>query len=201
MKKPYTIESSIAASTIWWMLAGIAVVAWGFSFFELSAFSLSKLVTLAVSIFFATLVCRYEIKIPFTHSTFRPKALLAFWGIIWLGLSGGVILGTAASIAAIGLRTDDREKWLRQIAADAVCVLTAGIAFYLVSGYLGAATTAAAVRTVSSDIILSSIVMAGAYYAAVWLIDYFVWRTQPMAAEPASAEVPANLIANVITVG
>lgn len=78
-------------------VAGIAVFAVAFAIFELFAFQTSLLFVLIVSIFVASIAARYETRIPYTTVKIRPKDLLTFWGIIWLGVPGGILIGLTAS--------------------------------------------------------------------------------------------------------
>jgi diguanylate cyclase (GGDEF)-like protein/putative nucleotidyltransferase with HDIG domain len=143
--------------------------------------------------------------IPFTSSTFRPKTLLAFWGIIWIGASGGVILGTAAAAAAIGFADDDRKKWVRQIPADVVTVFVAGVIFYIASGYLKSVGTSSEATPVlaPTNVIAASLVMTVAFYALRILIDYFVAPETPRGTVggPAKSAFVAQLVADTVTLG
>jgi diguanylate cyclase (GGDEF)-like protein/putative nucleotidyltransferase with HDIG domain len=203
MKKPHKIESETAAA-MWWMLASAAVVVWGFSIFQFVSSPVAKLATLAVAIVFAVLVSRYEIEIPFTNATFRPKTLLAFWGVIMLGVPGGVILGTVSAVAAAGLDTDDRQKWFRRIASDTACVFVAGVFFYIVSGYFQYAGAGSSTEKVlvPIDIILASVVMAIAFYSAHELIEYFFAKKPSCpGSETPSTDVSAAITAGTVSLG
>ena len=58
--------------------------------------SVSRIGVLLASVFVGILVSRYEPRIPGTTIKFSPKDVLAFWGVIWLGISGVVLLSTSA---------------------------------------------------------------------------------------------------------
>ncbi len=78
-------------------VVGIAAFATAFAIFELFAFPSSLLFVLLLSIFVASVAARYEARIPYTTVEIRPKDLLTFWGIIWLGIPGGILIGLTAS--------------------------------------------------------------------------------------------------------
>ena len=90
------------------------------------------IVVLVASAFVAAIVGRYEVAVPRTGVTFRPKDLMAFWGIILLGLPGGVILSLAASMpTALSDKNKRIDRYL-SVAADMVTCLLPAAAFYLV---------------------------------------------------------------------
>src|SRR5688500_6262059 len=62
----------------------------------------SRKATLIVSGFLAALVGQYRARIPRTQIDFPTMNLFAFWGVIWVGVPGGVLLGTLAAVARIG---------------------------------------------------------------------------------------------------
>ena len=189
---------------MWWMVASVAVVVWAFSIFELALSPAAKLVTLAVAVVFAFLVSRFEVEIPFTNSTFRPKVLLAFWGIIWIGVPGGVVLGTVAALAAAEIETSDRQRWFRQIASDTACVFAAGVFFHLVSGYFQYAGAGAGTEKmlIPIDIILASVVMAVVFYSAHELVEYLFAKTgQNSGSGMPAADISSAVTAGTVTLG
>ena len=208
MKKSYTTESDLTASVVWWTVVVVAVLGLGYSIFEAVSFSFAKVLVVLVSIFVASLVCRYEVEIPLTKSVFLPKTLFAFWGIIWIGLAGGVILGTAASLAAIGFHTGDRRKWLRLIATDALSVFAAAACFSAVTGYfIDADINPEVTRTlVPTDVIWASMIMASTYYVINTLIGYLfdsagrVPEQKDALGKYLLVPVPANVVTLAATV-
>lgn len=100
--------------------------------------SLSRIGVLVASIFVAILVSRYDPRIPGTSIKFSPKDVLSFWGTIWLGISGGVLIAACASAAHSSLYTRDRRKLASDIGIDVLASFFAAIGFYVSLGYLDA---------------------------------------------------------------
>lgn len=172
MQEPEIIKSEIASDIVWWSSVSIAAGVIGFSAIDAVSFPLSKIMILAVSFFVAALVSKYEVEVPFTSITFQPKTIFAFWGIIWMGIGGGVLLGAAASLAAYGSAISDRRVRLRNVAADTVSTFLAAVSFHMSLSYLAALDMAPKDEKllVPTEIILASIIMAVVHTLARTLI-------------------------------
>ncbi len=114
-----------------YVAGGLAAASVLYSVLQIPSFTLTMLVVLAASIFVAAIVGRYEVAVPRTGVTFRPKDLMAFWGIIWLGLPGGIILSLAASLSEVMSGPDKSVKRYVSVATDMVACLVSAATFYL----------------------------------------------------------------------
>lgn len=204
MRKLDTDQDDHAANILWWANVCLAGAVLGISVLEIAlfSFSFSKLIVLTVSIFAATLVCKYKFDLPYTSASFLPKTLFAFWGVIWIGISGGVVLGAAAAIATRS-RSDDRRKSLATISTDTVSTFVAAVTFYLVMSYLASPETLAVTGKlfVPMNIIYASVAMAAAHFGSSSLIEYLFAGTEFIrkAAPETDNKFPAQLFATVVT--
>ncbi len=98
------------------------------------SFSITKLIVLAVSVFVSVLISQYQAKIPHTRTVFSAKNIFAFWGIIWLGVAGGVLLGASASIANYFANRDEKKRSFFGLCAEIISVFCAAIIFHAASG-------------------------------------------------------------------
>lgn len=190
MKTSSTKRRGAAAEILYWTVTCSAAAAAGFSFVDALSFSYANALTVVASIFAAAFLCRRDIEIPLTGSKFLPKTVFAFWGIIWIGVSGGVILGTAA--AAAGTAAGDRRNRFFQIASDAVSIFAAANIYYLVTEFskIGQPFTGAAVAMG-----FASIAMTLTFYAAGAFINLLMNRT---AAEGESSGTEASFRATFV---
>lgn len=112
------------------LAAGSLVV--GLGLYRLFSFSAAQIVILFVAIVIAAFLSRNQYSIPQTKITIDAKNLIVFWGIIWLGVPGGVLL--AAGIAAARYNSAEKNKrhWLLGGLADTIAAFAAGNVFYYV---------------------------------------------------------------------
>jgi diguanylate cyclase (GGDEF)-like protein/putative nucleotidyltransferase with HDIG domain len=156
-----------------------AVLVIAFSLIEILSLSnsVSRVVVLVATIFVASLVSRYELKIPRTQIGFSPKDIFAFWAVIWFGISAGVLIAVCASLAnSRASSAVDRKRLTRDVAADALATFFAAIAFYVSIGYFqaGRSFIFAAGLTVPSEIAIASCVMAATHFAHGRAIRYLI---------------------------
>lgn len=85
------------AKILWYvMLVGsvtVSVVALAMA----TQFPFYKITVLLSAIFISVLLSQYELRLPKTQIEVSVGNVIAIWGVFWLGLSGGVLLGAAAS--------------------------------------------------------------------------------------------------------
>ena len=115
----------------------MAVVVLAIASIEILFFSTSipRMAVVAAAVFVSVLVSRYEPRISGTQINFSPKDILAFWGVIWIGVSGGVFLAACASLANTGIAAPQRKRSALRVAIDVLAIFFSGIAYYLALGY------------------------------------------------------------------
>src|SRR5687768_17388460 len=103
--------------TLWLGSVGAAVAVLGFAVIEILALTLSvsRAAVVLASVFVSVLVGRYNVRIPRTQITFSTKDIFGFWGVIWLGVSGGILLGACASIASQYGASPDRRRLTSEV--------------------------------------------------------------------------------------
>ncbi|HYJ91177.1 MAG TPA: diguanylate cyclase [Pyrinomonadaceae bacterium] len=131
-----TEKKQYAANGFWVVIAGIFAVVTAISVTRTFAFGGSKLSALAVAIIVAVLVCRHRLQIPQTKFLILAKDMFALWGIIWLGIGGGVLLAIAASAAMCYGARYQRRRTVLQIGSDAIATFAVAGLYFLVSNYL-----------------------------------------------------------------
>ncbi|HVF29727.1 MAG TPA: diguanylate cyclase [Pyrinomonadaceae bacterium] len=112
---------------------GVAICAVALSALEVISTTdkLSRIGVLLASLFVSVLVSRYELRVPGTQIRFSAKDIFAFWGVMWLGVSGGILIGAGASIANHAALRNDRKRFSTEVAVDVLAIFFAAIMFYL----------------------------------------------------------------------
>ncbi len=100
-----------------------------------SSGSFRRVAVVVGAIFVSVVVSIYEPRIPGTQIRFSPKDIFSFWGVIWIGVSGGVFLAACASLAKHGLSGPQRKGRTTAAAVDVLAIFFSGIAYYLALGY------------------------------------------------------------------
>lgn len=122
-----------------WLIVGLGAVS--VSALALTAavsFSVVSVMTLAVGCLIAALTCQHRAVLPFTNIRISTKAIFVFWGIIWLGPAGAILLSLAASITE---RISTDREWtakLYGIFCDISAAYTAAFVYFIAFGYAGA---------------------------------------------------------------
>ena len=82
-------------------MLGLAVVAIGTAVPMITRYSFMQLAILALAVVTSVLLSRYEVRLPKTPIEVSLGSVIAIWSVFWLGVSGAVLLGGAASFARL----------------------------------------------------------------------------------------------------
>jgi diguanylate cyclase (GGDEF)-like protein/putative nucleotidyltransferase with HDIG domain len=131
-----------------------------------------------VAVFVSLLLSRYEPRITRSKIQISFKWIFAFWGIIWLGISGGVVLAACASIANKGIFSPNRKRVASDVAIDILSAFFSAIAFYLSLSYFeNAGRFEVAKLSVPNEVILASCVMVLTQFAESRAMAYLLRGT------------------------
>lgn len=131
------------------------------------------------SIFISILLSRYEPTIARTTVQVSFKWIFAFWGIIWLGLAGGIVLAAFSSIANLGLSKSNRKRLASDVSIDVLSTFFSAIAFSLSLSYFNDAGKLEIARlSVPSSVILALCVMVVTQYAQSGAMAYLLRNTE-----------------------
>ncbi|MDQ3802111.1 MAG: diguanylate cyclase, partial [Acidobacteriota bacterium] len=113
------------------VLLAVSAAAFVYTIYGCFSFTFLQLIILTVSLIVAALANQYQFKIPKTNLTISPRKVFVFWGTIWLGAAGGVLLSLVSS--AVRYRTTKNKiKWLYGILIHTVSTFAAAELFYFV---------------------------------------------------------------------
>jgi diguanylate cyclase (GGDEF)-like protein/putative nucleotidyltransferase with HDIG domain len=171
-------NNSWQSQTIWLVVVLVAAIALAFSVVEVistASVSFARTGVVVTSLFVSVLVSRYAPRIPGTNIRFSLKEIFGFWGVIWLGISGGVLLGATASIANRRIAYKSRRQLAGDVAIDVLSTFFSAIAFYLAVGYFeNSGYLLVGTLRVPGQIILASSVMAVTHYCQSRALKYLV---------------------------
>jgi len=120
---------------LWYTTASAAAVVVLLSLIGLTRSPGSNLAAVLVGSIVAVLIARHDIRIHGTQFQILAKDILAFWGIAWLGLNGGILIGLAGSIATCFARRYDRRRGVLLICADTISNFVVGSCLFIALDY------------------------------------------------------------------
>ena len=127
-------EYNLPSKIYWSAMLLLGLSAFGFSAYSALGFSAVQVTTLVVGLIVAALLNQYQFKIPKTQTVISAKELVAFWGIIWLGVPGGVLLAASASLARYAFSKKSDKQGLFGVFVHTFATFVAANVFYLTLG-------------------------------------------------------------------
>ena len=119
---------------MWLVTVTLAVAAAAAAVFYVSQYRGQRLVVLLAAIFVATIVSKYELRLPKSSVEIAVGDIIVIWGVFWLGVSGGVLLGAAASIAKAGRDGKFTLKGKLAAACGTLAAGAAGLSYHFIYG-------------------------------------------------------------------
>jgi diguanylate cyclase (GGDEF)-like protein/putative nucleotidyltransferase with HDIG domain len=165
-------QYNLPAKIYWGLMLAASFIAFGFSVYEGTAFSALQITTLAVGLIVSALLNQYRIKIPKTQTVISAKEFVAFWGIIWLGVPGGVFLALSASLLKFWFSSKSKKQALFGVFVHTFATFVAGNVFYFIlSNQAGFTRIAAAENELEVKwLMIASAAMIVAHYLLFSLI-------------------------------
>lgn len=114
----------------------LSVLAVVIAVFGMFSFSLEQFIALTTALVIAALVNQHQFKIPGTRVNLSARKIFIFWGAIWLGIPGAVLLAMVSSIVKYKLTIKDKNHWLLSVYVNIAGSLAAAEIFYLALKYL-----------------------------------------------------------------
>ena len=136
MAQPEKTISKVKNHAIWYAMASVTVIVLVASLAGLRQMSFANILSLAIAVVVTVIVSRHDIWIYKTPVRVLPKDIFAFWAITWLGISGGVIVGLAGSIASCYVHKPGRKGSMLRIFLDSVSMISTASIYYLSIGYI-----------------------------------------------------------------
>ena len=97
----------------WYAMLCLSIVALVFAAIKSFEFTAAQILGLGVMFAVSTIINKYSYRIPGTQTRVSAKELIIFWGIIWLGIPGGVLLAASISLAKFTrFSNTQKHRWL-----------------------------------------------------------------------------------------
>ena len=157
---------SFITHALWFTIAAASVCVIGVSVIGLQGMTPVNATALAVGAFIAAVIGRHDLRILNRSVSLQIKDVIALWGIIWLGVPGGVLIGLAGSAATCYANRYDNRRSFLVVASDSISTFIVGSIYYFVFGFFltadGATVQALAERPLS--VFAVSILLAGGHF-------------------------------------
>ena len=137
------------------------------------SYSLEQFVVLAVSLGIAGLVSQHQFKIPRTGLNISARKIFIFWGAIWLGVPGAVLLAAIASLGKFRHFSKDKNNWLLGVYGNIVASFASAETLYLSLQYFaGFNGKSIAEKAVGFEWLLpAAVLMVVVHYIATLLLN------------------------------
>ena len=135
MKRLEFSSYNLQTKIYWGALLILTLIALGFAAYKLLGFSLLNFVFLGGAVIASSLVSQYRLKIQRSQTVFSAKELIFFWGTIWLGIPGAVLLAVTTSLANFSSARKSPRQWLFCAFLNTVSAFAAAVVFYLTLYY------------------------------------------------------------------
>ncbi len=156
----------------------LSLFAVGFGVFQFKDFSLQQFLVLGIALVVSVFANQHQIRIPKTAVDFSAKEIIVFWGIIWLGIPGGVFLAISASFAQFNLTQKNSVQRRFGVFANTCAAFAAAGVFYSVLSHF-ADFRAAFVAESRNDwqwlIVAAALMMVTHYFLSAVLNSIFLY--------------------------
>lgn len=170
MKKIDLSDYNFLTKVYFCLMVCLSLAAVIFAGVKTISFTASQLTALTVAMIISVLVNIYQFRLPKIRTSFPTRKIVAFWGIIWLGIPGGILLAASSAIAAYAAAPKDKKRWLFGSAVSIVSTAGAGAVFYLLLNQLGFTESTAADKAVGALNSTTAIIVTGTILQSSYLI-------------------------------
>lgn len=159
------------------LLMLLSVSAVGFSFYSgIINITLPQIVMLIVALIAASMLGQHQPKLPDSKLQFSAKGLVVFFGIVWLGVMGGVLLSLTAEIAGYWNATKNKNRWLASVFSNVTATFLSANVFYLFLYYVaGFAENTVAGNPIGIEWVIAGTLLAVVTHYATYLLLYSVF--------------------------
>ena len=165
---------------LWGVIVNLALVVVVVASILVTFYAPERLITLGIAAFVSVIACRYRITIWKTRVQISAADVFGFWGVLWLGVSGGLILGAISAATAAFSDPNGKEDKAYAAAADTVALYAAALIFYLTLGYLPYAQGVVVAGNLDFSPAMATAIalMAASHYLLSSSLKYLIHRVQ-----------------------
>lgn len=124
------------AKILWGTIVFLGLLAVLYSLYSSLFFSAKQWFAFVVTAVICLIISQYQFKLPRTKGYISVRELAIFWGVIWLGPTGGVLLALASALGNYKLGLKNRGRWSVDISLICLTTFISGTVLYLTLNYL-----------------------------------------------------------------
>ncbi len=176
MKQFDLSEYKLITKIYWCLLLLLSLAVLAFGVFASLSFSFQQILILTVTVLISWLGNQYQPKFPRLRTYLSAKELVAFWGIVWLGMAGGIFLSLVAELASYRVGPKDKKRWAAATFAGIIATFTAGQIFYLFLDNIGRFTESAVANSqIELQWLVAGLLLMTAVHYFVHLLLYSIF--------------------------
>ena len=158
--------NNLQAKVFWWLMISASLLVFSTAVYGAFSFSAAQFAALFVTLIITTLVNQHKFTISQTKITITTKELIIFWGIIWLGVPGGVLLAASVSAVQYKIAPKNKTQQLFDGLISIISTFAAGNIFYFaLKNFAGFGETVAAANALALGWLAVAVtIMAAAHY-------------------------------------
>jgi diguanylate cyclase (GGDEF)-like protein/putative nucleotidyltransferase with HDIG domain len=165
---------TFTTQALWCTIAAASVCVLGVSAIGLASFSLVDVTALVIGAFIAAIIGRHDVRIFGGSVRFQPQHIYSLWGVIWLGVPGGVLISLVGSAAGCYASDRNQKQNFLVVGSDLIATFIVGSIYYFVLGYFltadGAATQILAEHP--WKLVVASVLMSTGHYLINSTLNY-----------------------------
>ena len=135
MKKLDFSGYNLQTKVYWGAMFFLSFIAVSFALYKIVIFSFVECLFLGGSIIVSLFINKYQFNIKGTQTNISAKELAVFWGTIWFGIPGAILIAVSASSAKFNLARKSPLEWFFSIFVNTVSTSAAASVFYLTLYY------------------------------------------------------------------
>jgi diguanylate cyclase (GGDEF)-like protein/putative nucleotidyltransferase with HDIG domain len=117
---------------LWSVSLAITIAVVGLAIATVSQLPVSKVAILVSAMFVSALISQHELRLPKASVEISLGHVIAIWGVFWLGVSGAVLLGGAASISKLLKKRTIDASGVFGVCLDVISISIAATIYSLV---------------------------------------------------------------------
>ncbi len=166
MMNKFIPDNQHNSKTVGIILLPAAVIVLGFAVYQVFEFSVIQFGALGVALLVSLIFNQHQFTIPHIRKSFSAREFTIFWGVIWLGTAGGVLIAAGIAAGSLIFFKDKKKFPYFDGYSTVISIFLAANAFYLLlNNFAGFEGNFVAGHQVDYGwLILAAVAMAVVYY-------------------------------------
>lgn len=122
---------SVPARIYLLLMAACGLICFSFAFLETFSFTPVNIAVFIVSAVLTAIISQHKIYVSKHKLPLSLEKIPIFFGLLWLGVSGGVFLTLVSSLAKYRIQGKEKDRWLTALLSGIITVFAAGEILFL----------------------------------------------------------------------